>query len=263
MYLVSTLTGSLLVHPTYFNGPSATRHGWNNVTVTTVRVLGGLLPAVVCAWSGGPPNCTNLYEIEDIRWIILFGIQVGQRTAYALTLAFSLVVLLLHIIFSLDAVSKAVQHFMDGISCPYCRIILGHQSKRMNNLVFVAFVIYWLEVVIGIELSLIVNFGPDVRTQNNWGFGQVRVVHFDLTAATDYLFADPVICPPVSYFRSSLVERYVPDVGFHQARIQYRCRCNRFTHVNQMAAALLSIEHAFQCIRTLLSPSLFSLVQFR
>jgi hypothetical protein len=209
MYLVSALTGSLLVHPTYFNRLPTTQQAWNTVAVTLIRVLGGLLPAVVCAWSGGPPSCMNLRDqirdAEDFVWIVLFAVHVGKRTAYALILTFAGVILLLHIVLTLS------------------RFIVVNRSKQtMNDLAFVAFFIYWIEVVVAIECSLVVNFGSNVKSQNNWGFGQVSVINSLRLQHLMYYFKDPVTCPAIPCFRGVLVECPVPDIGPCQSQNMYR-----------------------------------------
>ncbi|KIM86938.1 hypothetical protein PILCRDRAFT_86100 [Piloderma croceum F 1598] len=177
LLVVSALTGSLLVHPTYFNRLSARRQGWNMIAVTIIRVLGGLLPAVVCTFSGGPPNCASFHgqieEPENFDWIVLFAVHVGQRTAYALILTFAGIVLLLHLFLSLDAVPEAIQHFTRVTTQRLSRFIaVSKRKQRLNDLTFGVFFIYWIEVVVAIEHSLVVNFGSNVRAQNNWGFGQ-------------------------------------------------------------------------------------------
>ena len=208
MYLTSTLTGSLLVHPTYFNGPS-TKRRWNIAAVTIVRVLGGILPAVVCAWSGGPPNCMNFQEIEHLRWITLFSIPVGERTAYALILTLACVVLLLHIALSPDNIPEAI------MASTLSRFITVSQPKWIiNGLMVFVFFVYWLEVFVAIERSMIVNFGSNIKAQNNWGFGQVGIFDFVCVSHTTHdIFKDPLSRSTVPCFRGRLVERHIPETG--------------------------------------------------
>jgi len=191
--LVSALAGSLLVHPTYFNRLSTRRRAWNTVAVTLIRVLLGLLPVAVCAWFGGPQNSINIHgqkqETKNFDWIVFIAVHVGPETAYALMLTFAGVILLLHIFLSLDAVPDALQHSMRVAGHTLSRFIAVDRPKqRMNDLLFAVFVIYWIEVVVTIERSLVANLGPKVRAQNNWGFGQVSVINFVAPTAPHVLF---------------------------------------------------------------------------
>lgn len=196
MNLVSALTGSQLVHPTYlvYNRPS-TRTGqraWDTVVVNIIRVLGGLLPVLVCAFTRFR-HCTSLHsqfrKADSLTWITLFGVPVGEQTAYALTLSFACIVLLLHIVLSLVVMPEDVQHFMGLATRRKSRFIAaGGLKQRMNDLAFIAFFVYWLEVVVAIERSLVTNLGHDVISQNDWGFGQVSIVLIDVSTAAYLLF---------------------------------------------------------------------------
>jgi hypothetical protein len=217
MYLVSALTGSLLVHPTYFNRPSTRQRAWHTVAVSFIRIIGGLLPAAVCAWSGGPPNCINFYgqiqETENFVWIVLFAMPVGRKTAYALILTFAGIVLLLHVTLSLNAIPKAIQRTSSRF------LAVNRRKQTMNDLVFVVFFIYWIEATVAIERSLVVNFGSNVKAQNNWGFGQVSTIIHIASMAPYTLFQDPIICITIPCFGGALVECLVPNVGSCQSYV--------------------------------------------
>lgn len=194
MNLVSALTGSLLVHPTYFvyNRPSTRtrQRAWDTVVVNIIRVLGGLLPVLVCTFCRFKPDCTSQFRTaNNFTWIALFGVSVGKRTAYALAISFACIVLLLHIVLSLVVMPEDVQHFMGLATRRMSRFITaGGRKQRMNDLAFIAFFIYWLEVVVAIERSLVTNLGHDVISQNDWGFGQVSIVLIDVSTAAYLLF---------------------------------------------------------------------------
>jgi len=179
MNLVSALTGSQLVHPTYFvysRSSTRRRRTRNTVVVTFIRVVGGLLPAVVVTFSLVPQSCVSLQdqtqEIETFSWIVLFAVHVGQGVAYALILSFACVVLLLHVMLGLLSVPEGIQHFMGHAEPRLSRFVSG-RKQRVNDLAFVAFFLYWIEDVVAIERSLVVNFGYNVKAQNDWGFGQI------------------------------------------------------------------------------------------
>jgi len=174
-----------------YNRPSTRtrQRAWETVVVNIIRVLGGLLPVLVCLFSGIPHCISPHSQPHPLIWIALFGVPVGETLAYALILSFACIVLLLHVVLSLVVVPEDVQHFMGLATHRMSRFVTaGGRKQRMNDLAFIAFFIYWLEVVVAIERSLVKNFGRNVRSQNDWGFGQVSIVLIDLSTATYLLF---------------------------------------------------------------------------
>ena len=89
---------------------------------------------------------------------------------------------------ALLAVPEGIQHFMELAETRFSCFMSLHKHSA-NNLAFVAFFISWIKDVIAIEHSLVMNFGYNVKAQNDWGFGQVSVVSSDLPTLTYVLFS--------------------------------------------------------------------------
>jgi hypothetical protein len=194
MNLVSAMTGSQLIHPTYFvyNHPSTRirQRAWHAVVVNIVYALGGLVVPVIVCISRGSPTCRHyappIKEVGTLSWIVLFGVYVGQQTAYALMLSLACIISLLHIGLSLAVVPKYI-HYVVGPP----PVTLSHSGRKyrlgMTDIAVVAFFVYWIQDVMAIERSLVLNFGDNINAQNSWGFGQVRVVNTESCTTADAL----------------------------------------------------------------------------
>jgi hypothetical protein len=193
--LVSALTGSLLVYSTYFAyyRPRTPRRGCNIVVVyNIIRALGGIIPVTICMFFGYTSYCLSQGQVHNqnsFTWITLFTVHVGEATAFYVMFSFAFIVTFLHIaftLFTLIAIPDDLPCIMGSAGDALSRFINGHK-RRLKDIAFVVFMIYLVEEVVAIERSLVLNFGKDVITQNDWGFGQVSMTKISLSTVAHVL----------------------------------------------------------------------------